>query len=106
MEESKIFLMDQNEELESVIVDNYFSSEGDGRGDGKLYNTPLMLNIDSSLRTYDILVESGNKEVKVSSDIIDGCMTFNININDNGGMDLSPKSIYCIKTDDNKYSFY
>lgn len=101
MEISKIFLVEEyNEKLSNIIENSYFSDNSMGK-----LNRKVEFSLDKGSMSYKMLDGDGNDYVKASSDIIDGSMRFFVN-RESDTIKLLPESMFCVKNEEGKYSFY
>lgn len=94
---------ENNEKLESVIKDIYFSD--DNNSNGRLLNSfSQRLDISSSIKS--ILEDMGDYIIKLKSPIIDGTISCEI-VREERGLVLKPISKYCIINEyTDRYTFY
>jgi hypothetical protein len=93
---------DNDESLKDVIEKTYFDDDNNGKIRG--YDNYFLIEKESDI--YEQLIGSDNITVKFESDnLVEGfikCLVKDYN----GTIKSYPISIYCIKTENDMYSFY
>ena len=92
---------DNNDVLENIIKKSYFDNDNLGKIDGK----DNYFTIEETEPIYSELKGLNNNVVKLENDLIDGIIRWLIKEED-GLIKSYPISIYCIRLDNNLYSFY